>query len=174
MAIFIALAMTGFRLQYFLKLFGSNRFGHSKNLKIEKFLICMSRTNNKVDFDDNLEKVLNTSSSEEDIIAEYIEAEIITEECEERYKGLGSYDTDEQANFIMTAISEYLSESPCCTKDCCAMWKDEEIQKHLHDMESLSKTEKKLVVLTVLRNCAINSENTRYSKKRQRLRFSFR
>jgi len=53
----------------------------------------MSRTNNKVDFDDNLEKVLNTSSSEEDIIAEYIEAEIIIDACEERYKGLGSSDT---------------------------------------------------------------------------------
>ncbi len=128
---------------------------------------------NKVDFDDNLEKVLNTSSSEEDIVAEYIEAEIIKEECEERYKGSGSYEY-EQANFIRTAISEYLSDSPCCTKSCCATWKDKDIQKHIHEIERLSKTEKKIVILTVLRNCAINSENTRYSEKRLRLRFSFR
>jgi len=103
----------------------------------------MSRTNNKVNFDKNLEQVLNTSSSEEDIVAEYIEAEIIKEECEERYKGSDSYDTDEQANFIRTANSEYLSDSPCCTKDCCASFQDEDIQKHIHEIERLSKTEKK-------------------------------
>ena len=52
----------------------------------------MSRTNNKVDFDENLEQVLNTSPSFDTIVAEYIEAEIIKEVCEERYKSSGSYD----------------------------------------------------------------------------------
>ena len=28
--------------------------------------------------------------------------------------------------------------------------------------------------MTILRNCAINSEQTRYSEKRQRIRFTFR
>lgn len=147
----------------------------SKNLKKKKdSLSSMSRTNNKVDFDETLEQVLNTSPSEEDIVAEYIEAEIIWSECEEGYKSSGSKDADEQANFIRTAISEYLSDNPCCTKGCCASFQNKDIQKHIQEITRLSKTEKKLVVLTVLRNCAINSEKTRYSKKRQRLRFSFR
>ncbi|MCP4107660.1 MAG: hypothetical protein GY749_19300 [Desulfobacteraceae bacterium] len=40
-------------------------------------------------------------------------------------------------------------------------------------MQKLSKTEKKLVLLTVLRNCAIHSQSTRYSEQRRRLRFTF-
>lgn len=133
----------------------------------------MSRINKKINFDEHLEKVLNTHFSEEDIVAEYIDDEIIREECEERYKNSG-VDTDEQTNFIWKTISEYQTDSLCCTKGCCTMWKKEDIQKHIQEIARLSKTEKKLVVLTILRNCAINSENTRYSKKRQRLRFSFR
>ncbi|ETR71726.1 MAG: peptidase C14 caspase catalytic subunit P20 [Candidatus Magnetoglobus multicellularis str. Araruama] len=94
-------------------------------------------------------------------------------ESEERYKNLGIY-TDGQGEFIRKTISEYQSDSHCCSKRCCSSWKQEDIQKHIMEMESLSKVEKKMVVLTVLRNCAINSEGTRYSEKRQRLRFSFR
>ena len=41
-------------------------------------------------------------------------------------------------------------------------------------MRHLSKNEKKIVILTVLRNCAINSEKTRYSEHRLRVRFNFR
>ncbi len=133
----------------------------------------MSRIN-EVDFDEHLEKVLNTGYSEEDFVAEYLESERITQECEERYKGSGSHDTDEQVHSIRKMISEFLSDSPCCTKGCCTMWADEDLQKHIHEIERLSNREKKLVILTVLRNCAMNSESTRYSKKRQRLRFSFR
>ena len=46
----------------------------------------MSRTKRKIDFNENLEIILNTSPSEEDIVVEYVENEIIEEECEERYK----------------------------------------------------------------------------------------
>ena len=133
----------------------------------------MSRTNLISDFDENFEKVLNTNFSEEDILAEYIYEEKIKVESEEYYKKLGIY-TDVQDNFIRKTISEYQSDSHCCSKGCCSSWKQEDIQNHIDEMGSLSKIEKKLVVLTVLRNCAINSEDTRYSKKRQRLRFSFR
>lgn len=157
-----------------LELLGSNSFSEECFLKIERLLICMSRTKRKFDFDKNLEKILNTSPSEEDIVVEYIENEIIEGECEEGYKRSGVYEIDEQANFIRKEISEYLLDTPCCGRNCCAMWKEKDIQKHIQEISNLLKTEKKLVILTILRNCAINSENTRYSEKRQRLRFSFR
>jgi hypothetical protein len=53
----------------------------------------MSRTNLISDFDENLEKVLNTNFSEEDILAEYIYEEKIKVESEEYYKKLGIYQT---------------------------------------------------------------------------------
>lgn len=126
----------------------------------------------KLDFDDDIENALNDEDSEEDIVAEYLESEKVEEDIEERCLS-GVSPIEEKEPSLIKKISQHLGDNPCCSKNCCASWKENDLKKHADDMNKLSKTEKKLVLLTILRNCAIKTESTRYSEKRQRLSFSF-
>lgn len=74
----------------------------------------MLRTKLEVDFDENLENVLNTVSMIDTIVAEYVEAERIIDKVKELDKGSCLSDTDEQTNFIKTAISEYREDESLC------------------------------------------------------------
>ncbi|MCP4397276.1 MAG: hypothetical protein GY801_08265 [bacterium] len=123
------------------------------------------------DFDDAVESSLNEEESEEDMVAEYVENEKIDEEYVERCL-LGTNPIAEPISFVQQ-VSEYLSHSPCCTKKCCAYWKESDLTQHAKDLKHLGKKEKTLVVLTVLRNSVIHTESTRYSEQRQRLSVTF-
>ena len=125
----------------------------------------------KSDFDDAVESSLNEEESDEDIVAEYVENEKIDEEYAERCL-LGANPIEEPISLVRQ-VSEYFLDSPCCTKNCCVSWKERDLAKHAEDMKHLSKSEKKLVLLTVLRNSVTHTESTRYSEQRQRLRFTF-
>ena len=115
-----------------------------------------------IDFDDIIENTLNEENSEEDIVAEFVENEIMEQGQKE-----------EEHSFIKR-INMSIDDDPCCSKNCCGTWKKNHLKKHAEDLENLSKTEKKVVMLTILRNNAINTESTRYSEQRRRLRFGFR
>lgn len=126
----------------------------------------------KSDFDDAVEFSLGEEeSSEEDITAEYVENEKIDEEYAKRCL---SGSPLVKPGSIVQQVSEYLSDSPCCTKNCVASFQEEDLIKHAEDMKHLSKKEKKLVLLTVLRNSVTNTESTRYSTPRQRLHLTLR
>ncbi len=71
----------------------------------------------KSDFDDAVESSLNEEESEEDIVAEYVENEKIDEEYAERC--LSGANPAEEPVSLVRQVSEYLSYSPCCTKNCC-------------------------------------------------------
>ena len=114
------------------------------------------------DFDDIVEIALNHENSEEDIIAEFVE----NEKMDLRFK--------EEEQSLFKRINLSIAESPCCSNNCFKTWKNEHLKKHADDLEKLTKSEKKVLLLTILRNNAINTESTRYSKQRQRLRFCFR
>lgn len=124
------------------------------------------------DFDDIVESSLNEEDSEEDIVAEYVENGKIDEEYAERcLSGLNT--TEESPVPLVKKISEYLLNGPCCTKKCCIFWKERDLIKHAKDLKRLDKKEKKLVLLTVLRNSVTHTERTRYSEQRQRLSLTF-
>ncbi len=125
------------------------------------------------DFDDAVESSLTEEESEEDIVAEYVEDEKVDEEYVERCL-LGLNTSKEAPVYLVQKISEYLLDGPCCTRNCCALWKETELIKHAEDLKRLGKKEKKLVLLTVLRNCVIHTDSTRYSEQRQRLSLIFR
>ena len=125
----------------------------------------------KSDFDDAVESSLNEEESDEDIVAEYVENEKIDEEYAERCL-LGTTPIEEPISLVRQ-VSEYLLDGHCCTKKCCESWKEKDLTKHAEDMKYLSKSEKKLVLLTVLRNSVTHTESTRYSEQRRRLRFTF-
>jgi len=124
------------------------------------------------DFDDAVESSLNEEESEEDIVAEYVANERIDEEYAERCF-VGTNPIEEPISLVQQ-VSEYLLHSPCCTKKCCVYWKESDLTKHAKDMKHLSKKEKKLVLLTLLRNSVIQTKSTRYSEQRQRLSVTFR
>ncbi len=124
-----------------------------------------------LDVDDAIERAINEGNSEDDIAAEYVENEVaeydmeaegFSEECEHKTKTPSE------------RVAADFSKQPCCSRNCCSTWKEEHLRQHAKELKTLSKTEKKLVVLTILRNGAITSESTRYSAQRQRLRFTFR
>jgi len=126
----------------------------------------------KLDFNDDLENALNVEDSEEDIVAEYLESEKVEKDYEERcLSGVSPIEIKETS--LMKKISQHLVNNPCCSRNCCASWKEDDLKKHAEDMNKLSKTEKNLVLLTILRNSAVKTKSTRYSEKRQRLSFSF-
>jgi len=114
----------------------------------------------KLDFDDIVENALNEENSEKNIVAEYVENEIMEQGLEKLS--------------LMKRITGSYTDIPCCSKNCCGMWEKDNLKKHVEDLEKLSKTEKKIVLSAILRNNAINTESTRYSEQRRRLRFSFR
>jgi hypothetical protein len=116
----------------------------------------------KLDFDDDVENALNDGDSEEDIVAEYVESEKVEDDYEAQCLS-GVDPVEEKETSLMKSISGYLVDNPCCSKNCCSSWKEDDLQKHAEDMNSLSKTEKKLVLLTILRNSSVKTESTRYS-----------
>ena len=121
-----------------------------------------------------IENVLNETDlkeNEEDILTEYIANEL---EAQEYEKYCLSYGFETETPSVMKQVSKHFTEKPCCSKNCCRIWDSNHLKKHSEDMQRLSRTEKKLVLLTILRNCAVNSESTRYSEQRRRLRFCFR
>ncbi len=126
----------------------------------------------KSDFYDAVESSLNEEESEEDIVAEYVESERIDAEYAEQCL-LGKKPVDEPIPLVQQ-VSEYLSDRPCCTKNCCESWKERDLAKHAEDLKHLSKNEKKLVLLTVLRNSVIHTKSTRYSAQRRRFHLTFR
>ncbi len=127
-----------------------------------------------MDFYEEVEKAINEEDTEEEIAAEY--AENIADE--QKFNDLYSqcdYTNEMKEPCLTQQISEYLFNNSCCSKQCCRTWRKEDLQKHFEDMKRVSKDEKKkIVILTVLRNCALNSQKTRYSGKRERIRFTFR
>ncbi|MCP4055356.1 MAG: hypothetical protein GY739_20410 [Mesoflavibacter sp.] len=124
----------------------------------------------KSDFDDAVESSLNEEESEEDIVAEYVENEKIEEDYTKRCL-LGA--NPEEPISLLRQVSDYHIDCPCCTENCCQSWKERDLVNHADDMRRLSKREKKSVLLTVLRNSVIHTENTRYSEQRRRQRFTF-
>ena len=126
-----------------------------------------------MDFYEEVENAINEEDSEEEIAAEYAENMAEEQEFNEQYYTDES-DKEMKEPSLVKRVSEYLSDKSCCSKKCCRTWKEDHIKKHAEDMNCLSKNEKKIVILTVLRNCALNSEKTRYSGQRLRVRFTFR
>lgn len=122
----------------------------------------------KLDFDDIVENALNEENSEEDIVAEYVENEI----SEQEHKELCL--SEEKKHSLINQIIKSFSNNPCCSKNCCGKWKKDDLIKHAEDLLKLSKNDKKLLLLAILRNSSINTESTRYSEQRRRLRFTFR
>jgi hypothetical protein len=126
----------------------------------------------ELDFDDKIEKALNEADSDEDIAAEYVQSELVKQECEERY--CYGVELEEVENDLLQKIFDDIIDNPCCSQNCGKDWKIEDLQRHTQDIQKLSKIEKKLVLLTILRNCATHSHNTRHSEQRQRLSFTFK
>ncbi len=126
-----------------------------------------------MNFYDVIEIVINEEDSIEEIAAEYAENMADEEDLDEQYPP-DEYIKIMKEPSLLKRVSEYLSDKSCCSKKCCDTWIEEHLKKHADDMNCLSKNEKKIVILTVLRNCALNSEKTRYSGQRLRVRFSFR
>jgi hypothetical protein len=126
----------------------------------------------KTDFDQLIEDALNEDASEEDLIAESLEAEAVEAEAISRCVagGCSSVSTD---NGILGRIVSAFTEQPCCSKRCSETWTLDQLRYHADDLTRLSKPEKKVVLLTLLRNTAINTAHTRYSETRQRVRFRF-
>lgn len=127
----------------------------------------------KLDFYDEVENAINEEDSEEEIAAEYAENLADEQEFNKLFHQDESY-KEMKGPSLIKRVKEYLSDKSCCSKKCCKTWKEDHLKKHTEDMNCLSKDEKKIVILTVLRNCALNSEKTRYSGKRLRVRFTFR
>jgi len=121
----------------------------------------------KKDYTDAVETSINEEDSDEDIVTEYVENEKIDEEYEKRCSPI------KDTAYFLKQVSEHLLDTPCCTKNCCGSWKESDLVKHAEDINNLSRNEKKLVLLTLLRNSAIDTKSTRYSEQRQRLRFTF-
>jgi hypothetical protein len=126
-----------------------------------------------LDFYEEVENAINEEDSEEEIAAEYAENVADEKEFDKQYYSDESIKEMKEFSLVKR-VSEYLSDKFCCSKKCCGIWKEDHLRKHEEDMNCLSKDEKKIVILTVLRNCALNSEKTRYSGKRVRIRFTFR
>ncbi len=127
----------------------------------------------KLDFYEEVENAINEENSEEEIAAEYAENMADEQEFNEQYCPNESHEEMKEPSLVKR-VSEYQSDKACRSKKCCGVWKGDHLKKHEADMNSLSKNEKKIVILTVLRNCALNSEKTRYSGQRLRVRFTFR
>ena len=126
-----------------------------------------------MDFYDEMEDALDEEDSAEEMAAEYAETLADEQEFDDQYSPDES-DKVMRKPSLVTRVSTYLSQDSCCRKKCCGTWQEDHLEKHEADMNSLSKDEKKIVILTVLRNCALNSESTRYSEQRVRVRFTFR
>ena len=116
----------------------------------------------KFDFDNEAEIAINEEHSIEELAYEYAESHQFEKKSEKQY-----------SNFEGTKKLEYLSEKSCCSRNCCSSWNKEDLICHAEDLYSLSKNEKKIVILTILRNCAFSHQKTRYSEQRSRLRFCF-
>jgi hypothetical protein len=132
-------------------------------------MISSEAMERNLDFYDAAENAMNEVDSEEEMATEYME----NEEIERELEAEGGYKIENKET-TLTRVFDYLEDKPCCSKNCCGTWKEDDLIKHDEDMRKLSKTEKKLVLLSILRNGALASENTRYSEYRQRLRFTFR
>lgn len=127
----------------------------------------------KLDFYEELEEAINQGESEEDIAAEYAEHLVEEQDSNNLYYPDECFISMIESS-LLEKVSEYVSVRTCCRKKCVSFWREEHLIAHSKDMDSLLKNEKKIVILTILRNCAINSGKTRYSKKRLRVRFTFR
>lgn len=121
------------------------------------------------DFDEKVEIAIGEEISEEEIAFEFGD---LSTEPNEHYHPDESYTLMKELSLVKR-VAEYLSDKPCCSKNCCGLWNENHLRKHEDDLNRLSKKEKKIVILTVLRNCAFMTEKTRYSEKRVRVRFSF-
>jgi hypothetical protein len=121
----------------------------------------------KSDLDEAVERSINEDDSEEDIVAEYIEDETIDE-----YSGVAFQESEEYS--LSQKVSAFLADGPCCTKNCCGAWNESILSHHSDDLKRLSRHEKKLVLLSTLRNSIIKTDSTRYSDERQRFRYAFR
>ena len=126
-----------------------------------------------MDFYEEVENAINEEDSDEEIAAEYADKMADEQKFNEQYHPDESNKEVKEPSLVKR-VSKYLSDKPCCSKNCCGTWKNDHLKKHAEDMKCLSKDEKKIVILTVLRNCALNSERTRYSGQRLRIRFTFR
>jgi len=128
---------------------------------------------NKIDIDEIFEKAFDEESLE-DIVAEYVQNEKLEQTIEEKYLLSNDCKTEGTKDSLVKRIIRTSIDTPCCSRNCWGTWKKDDLIKHAQDMEKLSKFEKKVVLLTILRNNAISSESTRYSDPRRRLRFTFR
>lgn len=126
-----------------------------------------------MDFDELVEEAINAWCSDDDIAVEYtqheMEAQALLHDSGEPPCNPGSH-----SGSLVERVTQYRADHLCCSRDCCGTWTMPDLLRHAEDLGHLSKTAKKLVVLTVLRNGARTSEQTRYSTPRQRLRFTFR
>jgi len=122
----------------------------------------------KIDLDEAVERTLNQEYSDEEIVAEYVE----NEKIEDEYYDKALNEKDETS--LSQRISAFLAEGPCCTKNCCASWSASLLLRHSDDLKRLSSNERKLVLLSTLRNSIVKTDNTRYSVQRQRFRYTFR
>ncbi len=127
----------------------------------------------KPDFDNLVEHALNEENSEEDLVAEYVENELLEQDHRAGCVA-GGCERDTANQTFLQRITTSFTETSCCSKNCCRTWKEEHLRTHAEDLEKLSKADKKLVLLTLLHNNARTSDHTRYSEQRQRLRFTFR
>jgi hypothetical protein len=122
----------------------------------------------KLDLDEAVERSLNQDNTDEDIVAEYVE----NEKLEDEYYDKALDDID--ALSLPQRVSAFIAEGPCCTKKCCASWSESLLLRHSNDLKRLSSNERKILLLSTLRNSIVKTDSTRYSAQRQRFRYTFR
>ena len=111
----------------------------------------MAIKDKKIDFDNEVENAINEEHSIEELASEYVDSYQLEQKQE--------YPNIEERKKL-----EHLSKKSCCSKNCCSSWNRNDLIQHAEDLYSLSKNEKKIVILTILRNCSFSHPHTRYSE----------
>ena len=94
-----------------------------------------------MDFYEEVEYAINEEDSEEEVAAEYAENMADVQEFEEQYQDESNTLIKECS--VVKRVPEYLFDKSCCSKDCCSIWRKDDLKKHSDDMKCLTKDEKK-------------------------------
>ena len=93
------------------------------------------------DFDEKIETAISEEISEEEIAFEFGD---LSAEPNEHYHPDESY-TLMKGFTLVKRVVEYLSDKPCCSKNCCGLWDENHLKKHEDDLNRLSKKDRHLL-----------------------------
>ena len=83
------------------------------------------------DFDEKIETAISEEISEEEIAFEFGD---LSAEPNEHYHPDESY-TLMKGFTLVKRVVEYLSDKPCCSKNCCGLWDENHLKKHEDDLK---------------------------------------